>query len=98
MRRRREVLIMLSYSLRALALRGSVSSQEDPSPTNANGPPPLSLDHLGEAVGRLRGVSTVDRLMFVDLPPGAVRSGGAVIQNVVRIYGLTQQYQQHYPT
>ena len=85
-------------SLRALALRGSVSSQEDPSPTNANGPPPLSLDHLGEAVGRLRGVSTVDRLMFVDLPAGAVRSGGAVIQNVVRIYGLTQQYQQHYPT
>jgi putative ABC transport system permease protein len=85
-------------TIRALAYRGTVSSAQDPQPTNANGPSPLTLDDLMAPITKLRDVSSADPLMFVDLPPGLVRSGSSVIQNQVRIYGLNLLYQVRYPT
>lgn len=85
-------------SIRTIAYRGAASSLEDPQPVTANGPSPLTLDDLAIPINQLRDVSTIDRLMFVDLPAGLVRSETAMIQSPVRIIGLNAQYQAHYPT
>jgi len=85
-------------SVRALAVRGTVSSAEDPAATNANGPRAVNLDELKASLLSLPDVLTVDRLMYVDLPAGSVQSGASVVQQPVRVYGLGPEYQDHYPS
>ena len=85
-------------SLRALALRGSVTSLEDPVPTDANAPAAMTVDELLRAVARLRDVAGVDRLSSLDLPGGSLRAGGTLLPNPVRILAFGPGYRERYPS
>ncbi len=84
-------------SVRALALHGSVTSREDPVATNANGPRAVTQEELVTAAGLLPDVSSVDRLAFVDLPPGSARIGPKTISAPLRVYAFDPDYRTHYP-
>jgi putative ABC transport system permease protein len=84
-------------SLRELALRGSVTTLEDPVPADANAPPAITADELLPAVGRLRDVAAVDRLSSLDLPSGSLRAGGNALPNPVRVLAFDDGYRVRYP-
>ncbi|HYM57223.1 MAG TPA: FtsX-like permease family protein [Solirubrobacteraceae bacterium] len=85
-------------AVRALRLRGKVSSREDVVPAPANAPPQLGLDRLRARVARLPGVAAADGLSFVDLPPGSLRAGGSTVRGPVRVFAFDRRYQEHYPS
>lgn len=97
--------VQLSYRVRArravpavgaLRFRGKASSRENPAPVRANAPAPRTPDQLARAIGRIPGVSAVDQLSFVDLPPRSLRAGGRRINNPVRVFGFGGDYQRHH--
>ncbi len=85
-------------SVRVLALHGSVISREDPVATNANGPRAITADEMVSAAKRLPGVTSVDRLAYIDLPPGSLRAGPNMIRSPLRVYAFDPDYRTHYPS
>jgi len=85
-------------SVRALALHGTVTSHENPVPTNANSPRAITLEELAPMVAGLRDVTAVDRLAYVDLPGGSMRSRGTAVSSPIRLYVFDPDYQKHYPS
>ena len=58
-------------STQALALRGSITSNEESAPTSANGPQPLSLAQLRGDIKESKDPGSADPLGTVDLGPGS---------------------------
>jgi putative ABC transport system permease protein len=97
----------LSYRARAnhtvpaidrLPVQGTISSRENLVPAAANAPRPLTLEQLEARVSRVRGVAAADGLSFVDLDPGALRSGSTAVADPVRVFAFDRAYQRHYPS
>jgi putative ABC transport system permease protein len=97
--------VELTYLARAahavsgtLAPQGTISSRENVVPTQANAPTELTLGELQARIANIPGVGAADGLSFVDLPPGSLRAGGVTVRHPVRVFGLDQRYQEHYPS
>jgi len=99
--------VRLTYRARApktiastgdLRPRGTISSREILVPEPANVAPPLTLDQLAARVARVPGVASADRLSFVDVPAGSLRSRGRTVRGSLRIFGFDGRYQEHYPS
>jgi putative ABC transport system permease protein len=98
--------VRLTYLARASAnvdthgvrLLGRISSRENLVPIPANASQQPSIDQLAATVRTIPGVAAADQLMFVDLPPRSLSSAGAAIQDTVRVFGFSRQYQLHYPS
>jgi putative ABC transport system permease protein len=84
--------------VRSLAWRSTVSSREQLVPVRANAPHPLTFEELRAQVASIPGVEAADGLSFVDLPPGAVTSGGAEVRHPVRVFAFDDRYAAHYPS
>ncbi len=82
----------------ALHLRGQISTREDVVPTPANSRPDLALSQLARQMARIPGVSAVDGLAFVDLPPSALTAGGRAVDRTVRLFAFDASYARHYPS
>ena len=80
----------------ALALRGTITSTEEPGPTAANGPQALGLAQLSNRVLKVSGVKSADPLGTVDLAPGSIRSGSSVLGETLRILAVNPDFLQHY--
>ena len=84
--------------LAALTPKGRLSTREDVVPLPANAPPPVGLDELAAAAGRIPGVAAADALTFVDLPPGSLHAGGATVDRPTRVFAFDAAYQRHHPS
>ena len=82
----------------ALGTPATVSSRELPVPIDANAERILPLDELLARVATIPGVTAADGLGMVDLPPGALASGGAEVTDPVRLFAFDQGYLDHYPS
>lgn len=83
-------------STQALALHGSATSSEEPVPSVANAAPALSIGNLSSRVLKVPGVQSADALGVVDLAPGSLRSGAAVLGQPLRVLAVNPDYLQHY--
>jgi len=83
---------------RVLRLGGTMSTREQQIPVPANTPPALTIQQLQAAISKIPGVAAANGLAFVDLPPGSLRSGGAVASGPVRVFGFDPAYQKRYPS
>jgi putative ABC transport system permease protein len=83
---------------RSLSFTGRISSRENLVPTPANTSSQPSIERLAAMIRSIPGVAAADPLMFVDLPPGSLSSGGTTIQDTVRVFGFDERYAQHYPS
>jgi putative ABC transport system permease protein len=78
-----------------LALRATFSSSESVTPVQANAPDPVGLPELTRRIAEVPGVATADQLSFVDLAPGALRSGSKRVAGAVRVFGFDDRYREH---
>ena len=82
-------------SVASLGLHASFSSREIVMPVQANAAGPASLAELTSRIAEVPGVATADQLSFVDLAPGALRSGSRQAAGAVRVFGFDDRYRQH---
>jgi putative ABC transport system permease protein len=82
-------------SVASLGLHASFSSREIVTPVQANAAGPASLAELTSRIAEVPGVATADQLAFVDLAPGALRSGSGQAAGAVRVFGFDDRYRQH---
>jgi putative ABC transport system permease protein len=82
-------------SVASLGLHASFSSREIVTPVQANAAGPASLAELTSRIAEVPGVATADQLSFVDLAPGALRSGSGQAAGAVRVFGFDDRYRQH---
>lgn len=82
----------------ALRLEGQISTRENLVLAPANASPELALAQGAARLARIPGVSSVDQLAFVDLPPGAVTAGGRTINHTVRLFAFDGGYARRYPS
>src|SRR5438093_856119 len=71
----------------ALGLHATFPSRELVTPVQANAPGPAGLPELTRRIAEAPGVATADQLSFVDLGPGALRSGSRRAAGAVRVFG-----------
>ncbi len=84
--------------IQSIPVRGTISSREQAVPVPANAPRALTPEELGARVAAISGVAAADPLAFVDLPPGSLSSGNAVIGHPVRVFAFDRRYRAHYPS
>lgn len=82
-------------SATSLDLHATFSSRELVTPVQANAPGPAGLAELTRRIAGAPGVATADQLSFVDLAPGALRSGSRRAAGGVRVFGFDDLYRQH---
>jgi putative ABC transport system permease protein len=82
-------------SAASLDLHATFSSRELVTPVQANAPGPAGLPELTRRIAEAPGVATADQLSFVDLGPGALRSGSRRAAGAVRVFGFDDRYRQH---
>jgi putative ABC transport system permease protein len=80
----------------ALAMRGTISSAEEPGPTAANGPQALSLSQLSDRVLKVPGIKSADPLGTVDFAPGSIRAASKPVGETLRVLAVNPDYLQHY--
>jgi putative ABC transport system permease protein len=83
--------------LAGVALHGTVSSAEEPAASPANAPRAVRTEELAAEASRLKGVSRVDRLNMIDLPPGSLRSGASTLGRSLRLFAFDPGYVARYP-
>ena len=84
-------------SVQALALRGSVSSREDPAPVAANSAVALNMADLANQLSKLQGVASVDPLGTLDLAAGSLKAGALAVNQPLRVFAFDPAFQTHYP-
>lgn len=82
----------------ALKLGGTISTREDLIPDRSNAPDLVALDTLRDLIATIPGVTAADALAFVDLAPGALRSGGTTVDRPIRVFAFDQAYVEHHPS
>ena len=82
-------------SVASLGLHATVSSREVVAPVQANAAGPAGLAELTREIAAVPGVATADQLSFVDLAPGALRSGSRQAAGAVRVFGFDDRYREH---
>lgn len=98
--------VALSFDARArqpiatadLALGGTISTREDLIPDPSNAPDLVGLESLRDRIAAIPGVATADALAFVDLPPGALRSGGTTLSRPIRVFAFDRAYVENHPS
>jgi putative ABC transport system permease protein len=84
-------------AVQALALRGTVSSREEPAPAAANAPAALNLGDLATQLSKLQGVATVDPLGTLDLAAGSLKAGTLAVNQPLRVFAFDPAFPTHYP-
>jgi putative ABC transport system permease protein len=88
-------------AVQALALRGTVSSREEPAPVTANAPAAPNLADLAAQLAKVPGISAVDALGTLDLAAGSLQSGTLAnrlsLLQPLRVFAFDPAFAGHYP-